>query len=104
MNEIINHPLRVGDILKSLWGYDQTNVDYYQVTRLVGRTQVEITPLVQNKVYTGAMTGKVSPIMNQFDGPPMRKRPSKEGNIRLTSYSYASPCRIDDQAYFSEYA
>ena len=28
--------LKVGDVLRSSWGYDQTNVDYYEVVELVG--------------------------------------------------------------------
>jgi len=29
--------LVVGDVLRSMWGYDQTNIDYYEVTRVLGR-------------------------------------------------------------------
>ncbi len=34
--------LQAGDILSASWGYDQTNVDFYQVTRLIGNQSVEI--------------------------------------------------------------
>lgn len=33
---------KVGDILIASWGYDQTNVDYYQVVALVGTSSVRI--------------------------------------------------------------
>lgn len=33
-------PLKVGDVLYSSWGYDQTNVDFYVVTR---RTKCTVT-------------------------------------------------------------
>lgn len=32
--EIERRPLKVGDVLYSSWGYDQTNIDFYQVERL----------------------------------------------------------------------
>ena len=36
------HTLKVGDILCSSWGYDQTNVDFYIVTEVVGKNSVKI--------------------------------------------------------------
>lgn len=36
------HTLKVGDILYSSWGYDQTNIDYYKVVKLVGKNSVKI--------------------------------------------------------------
>jgi len=37
--------LEVNDILYSSWGYDQTNIDYYKVKRLVGKTMVEVVQI-----------------------------------------------------------
>src|SRR5262245_52919694 len=34
--------LKVGDILSTCWGYDQTNVEFYIVTRTVGKTRVYV--------------------------------------------------------------
>lgn len=36
------HTLKIGDILCSSWGYDQTNVDFYIVTEVVGKNSVKI--------------------------------------------------------------
>lgn len=33
-----NHSLRVGDILVASWGYEQTNVDFFQVTAVTDKT------------------------------------------------------------------
>lgn len=41
--------LQVGDILSSSWGYEQTNVDFYQVQRLAGKTMVEVVK-VENQI------------------------------------------------------
>lgn len=40
-----SHTLQPGDILVSSWGYDQTNVDFYKVTRRVGKTMIEYVSL-----------------------------------------------------------
>lgn len=36
------HSLKVGDILSASWGYEQTNVDFYQVIALKGKTMVTV--------------------------------------------------------------
>jgi hypothetical protein len=36
------HGVQVGDIFVASWGYDQTNLNWYQVTKLIGKTMVEI--------------------------------------------------------------
>lgn len=37
--------LSEGSILYSSWGYDQTNIDFYQVVRLVGKTMCEVVQI-----------------------------------------------------------
>lgn len=34
--------VKVGDIFYASWGYDQTNVDFFQVIKLVGKTSVRV--------------------------------------------------------------
>jgi len=34
--------IKVGDILKCSWGYEQTNVEFYKVTKIVGACKIEI--------------------------------------------------------------
>src|SRR6478736_6785039 len=36
------HGLKVGDVLRASWGYDQTNIDYYEVVKLIGKSMVDI--------------------------------------------------------------
>jgi hypothetical protein len=81
--------LDVGDILKASWGYDQTNIDYYEVTALIGKTMVEIRPLAQERCETLSMQGKCVPLPGQYHGKPSR-HVAKDGSIRLTSYSWAN--------------
>jgi len=37
--------LTEGSILCCSWGYDQTNIDFYQVVRLVGKTMCEVVKI-----------------------------------------------------------
>lgn len=39
------HTLKVGDILYASWGYDQTNIDWFKVDKLMGKHKVTLVPL-----------------------------------------------------------
>ena len=56
------NPLTVGQILYTSWGYDQTNVDYYVITRASGK-RVWVREIAGRYVETGpmALAGKSEP-------------------------------------------
>jgi hypothetical protein len=74
------HRLNVGDVLRASWGYDQTNVDFYQVTARIGVTMVEVRPIGQQREETGSMSGTCTPIVDAFKGAPQRCRVSVQGD------------------------
>ena len=82
--------LNVGDVLSCTWGYDQTNVDFYQVTRMVGKTMVEIRTIAGEIDTTGYALdqGQTTPKPDQFIGEPMRKKADGD-TVRISSYSWA---------------
>tara|TARA_R110000764_G_C10830121_1_gene362785 strand:- start:44 stop:628 length:585 start_codon:yes stop_codon:yes gene_type:complete len=54
------HSLKVGDVLYCSWGYDQTNIDFFKVSKLMGKNKVALIPI--SGVYTelnGAYGNKV---------------------------------------------
>ena len=89
------HP-QIGDIVFSSWGYDQTNVDFYEV---VGK-QGKITYFLQ-QIGTAGVKGsedKVVPDIEVKEGEPFKKRVKVYGDddyfrysFNLTSYSSAYP-------------
>lgn len=85
--------LKVGDVLSCSWGYDQTNVDYFQVVELFGKRGVVIRKIACESIDTGFMQGKCVPAMGQFIGEPMRKQVSESGSVRI--YSFASAYKLD---------
>lgn len=84
------HDLKAGDVLRASWGYDQTNVDYYQVLRVIGKSMVEIQEIASDGYEEPdlAMQGKVVPMVGKFKGKPMRKR-AEANFVRIASYAYA---------------
>lgn len=101
-----SHSLRVGDLLYSSWGYEQTNIDFYQVIALKGKTMVTVKKCYPEVVKTEAVSGMsqnvsfkapAGIIAPEDDEPLTRKVKnfSKDNNpaydlIDITSYASAS--------------
>ena len=51
-NKIMNNKLEVGDVLNETWGYEQTNQNFYQVTKKIGKTMVELVEVASKIVET----------------------------------------------------
>jgi hypothetical protein len=83
------HGLQLGDVLVSTWGYDQTNVDYYEVTRVMERA-IEIRPIRAECVDPSLTTEGLFPVAGSYTGEPMRKIPHVyDGRAYVTIESYA---------------
>ena len=89
------HGLQVGDVLRASWGYDQTNIDYYQITARIGAQMVEYRPIGQIS-EGGGMTGYCVPSPDAFTGPAKRARVSEYGDrdsIKVSSCATARKIR-----------
>lgn len=77
------HDWKVGEILENSWGYDQTNIDFYQVTRIVGAQSVAIRQICSREVQVDGdhwLTGHVVPDPDNFKGPELIKRVQAAGS------------------------
>lgn len=96
------HNIKIGDVFVYSWGYDQTNIEYYQVTATTDKT-VTIREIKSGDVENDymMMTGKSTAIKDTFIGEPMRKTPYfSSGQWRLNmSYGICSPWDGKPQRY-----
>jgi hypothetical protein len=69
------HGLKEGDILAGSWGYDQTNVNFYQVTEVLGK-DVILREIGYKPVRSERGMEYVVPTPDKFVGPPIRRRPT----------------------------
>lgn len=84
------HSLKLGDILYSSWGYDQTNIDFYQVTRIVGAHTVEIRAISSSIDHGEQGSDYVKAVKDSFTNEkPMIKRVRDNTTINLNSYASA---------------
>ena len=58
--------VKVGDVFYDSWGYNQTNIDFYQVVALKGATTVELKALNKKSRNIGFCSEMVKPIKNSF--------------------------------------
>ncbi len=85
------HSLVVGDILSASWGYDQTNVDFYEVVDVPGPKSVVLRQIAQAAATSDDRNGdKVMPEKGNFVGGPLLKRVNEHGYVRVTDCSIAS--------------
>jgi hypothetical protein len=96
------HKLEVGTILRTSWGYDQTNVDFYKVVSIVSDKTVELieigrTDASKNSGY-GSMAGHVVPDPDKEIGKSFRRRATSRGalieNRRYASVWEGQPCYV----------
>jgi hypothetical protein len=73
-----NNPYCVGDVMYDSWGYDQTNIDFYQVIEVKNKSVV-LQPIngkmIPSEGYS-SMAGLTAPVKNSFYGKPIRKNVS----------------------------
>jgi hypothetical protein len=100
--------LNVGDYVYNSWGYDQTNVDFFKVVSMVGKTMVSIIPVASKvvKESTGAIYVVPTDEERDFDvclkfkkpgekwpdswkkGDGPIKKKAKDGSVVLSSGNY----------------
>ncbi|EGL3999228.1 hypothetical protein WCZ60_004792 [Escherichia coli] len=99
------HGLAVGDIVYSVWGYEQTNVTFYQVVRVPSDRSAVVRKIAADitEQPAGSMTGTSTPRPDDFD--PMAKEEThratgwqalnagKSGRGSLSKWD-GRPCRV----------
>lgn len=80
--------VKIGDIFYSSWGYEQTNIDFYQVVEVKGSfvSIREINQLRENKVWSGCCL----PDVNNFKSDEvLRRKWSNNESLRINDCAYA---------------
>jgi hypothetical protein len=94
-----NAAVNVGDIFQAMWGYDQTNIDYFQVVAVSGQ-MMQVREISQMREGNGyADQGVCVPAPNNFVGEARRVRIQASGeSVFFRFASYANAYRINPVA------
>lgn len=99
--------IELGTIFAASWGYDQTNVDFYEVVRRTAKN-VWVRPIESKKTYNPqAMTGTAKPIPGTFTGNPVRRKITNWNGDHYIAAGYkqsAKMCAPDSVHQTSHYA
>lgn len=86
----VAHTFAVGDILSGSWGYEQTNVEFYQVVEVPSANYVMIRELAHvSSGETGYMTGTCMPDPGNYVGEAIRRKVN-QGSVKINSSVYLS--------------
>ena len=101
-------PFKPGDIIYNSWGYDQTNIDFYQVTRCT-KSSVFIRPIKAEYSDRSAgcdMAAYVTPLKDEFTGEEIRKKIQwYDGNAYIKfEFGGCSKWQEGQEVYCSWYA
>ena len=66
------NPYPVGTVFRNSWGYDQTNVDFYEVIGSKG-FRLTLRSIGQNATETSFMSGQCQPVRGHYLGEPFNK-------------------------------
>jgi hypothetical protein len=80
-----------GDIYMTYWGYEQTNVSFFQVISKPSPSSVIVQQVNQKIEETGYMSGKTTPIYNGFKGEPKRCTFNRNGTQISNIDEYSHP-------------
>lgn len=73
--------INVDDVFYSVWGYEQTNVNYYQVTEVKGKSTVVLCEIRSEIISHGSnFSGEKQFILNDFKGDKFTRRVKDNGD------------------------
>jgi hypothetical protein len=97
--------VEVGDLFVDSWGYEQTQVDLYQVVAKPTARTVIVREIASQTVKgsEGYDCQNVRAVPNSFIGEEMKKRLDNYGGFKTSSYSCARPTTAEAEHYNSWY-
>lgn len=106
--QLLAAQVNVGDIFVDSWGWEQTNVDFYQVVAKPSAKTVIVREIASERVegseMSHGMACDVRAVPNAFIGEEQKKRIDNYGGFKTRSFSCARPTTADTKHYNSWYA
>lgn len=92
------------DVVYNSWGYDQTNIDFYEVIK-TSANFVWLQPLTRDLKETAFMAGQVTPRLGSRHGAITRHRVNVYGSENSIHFEFCAGVKWDGTAkYCSWYA
>lgn len=99
VNLVASNHFKIGDIVTNSWGWEQTNVEFYQVIEVLPKSiKVREICQIEENTQSHGMACDVIPDFNNFIGEPFilkLKMTSWDNNVRI--------CNPESYYYFSKW-
>lgn len=76
-----------GTILFTSWGYDQTNIDFYEIIERRGKSTIVLRKLNATPTPQGPYQEDLMPIKGDYTGEKLTRRINQSGHARIESYA-----------------
>lgn len=86
---------RIGDILYTMWGYEQTNVDFYQIVALKGKHTIVLREIAGKSGITCGFNGLTRPVRDRFV--------TEETRTVRTKTAAEPYCKLDMEAFLDKH-
>ena len=88
--------VKVGDIFKDSWGYEQTNVDYFQVVAKPSSSFIVVKKINYELIdeTVSNMSAYVKPLINSFKNDEELKFKLNGASFKSSSFSWANNVRF----------
>ncbi len=80
------HGIQVGEIFYTSWGYDQTNIDFYEVVEIKGK-MVVVREIASKVEKSEQQADYVVAVPHHFTGPPKLVKPGPGGGFKINDHS-----------------
>lgn len=106
--KVNKYGVKVGDLFSASWGYEQTNVDFFQVVALVGETSVrvrEVRPrMIDEQGISGMSADRTYKLTNELLPPVSRSvfiKDQENGDLKRIKPGYDKDAEIaKENCYF----
>lgn len=76
--------IKVGDFINTCWGYEQTNVEFYQVISVAkSGKSIVVREVAKDQNYTTGMSGTCTPVKDSFISEEVKCRVSLGDNLKI---------------------
>lgn len=93
--------VKIGDIFSSSWGYEQTNVNFYEVVGKKGKSTLIMREIAQERTYeSSGLTGQCKPIQGRYINKEVHEKryDAASKKVRISSYRSAYMIKMKEVA------
>lgn len=98
-----NGSVSIGDVFVSSWGYEQTNVNFYQVVSLHGTKTVIVREITAKSRAVQSTAGYSKPLINNFVGESIRRKIKEIGSkpsIKIEDFEYVRLSAPEEEHFY----